>query len=135
MVQPLPRKIFCALFGGGRLAQHAGGGAELGLGLLGLQFQVDFIEGGERLADIDGLADLNQPLGDLAGHAKAHVGFDPGLDRADKAALRRGGFIMDRGDQNRASGGGFLRYLFVASGQREHRKSQQRTGQEPVITG
>jgi len=31
-------------------------GAELGLGLLGLQLQIDFIEGGERLADIDGLA-------------------------------------------------------------------------------
>ena len=83
----LGAQILGALLGGGSLRQHAGGGAEFGLGLLGLQLQIDFIEGGERLADIDGLADLDQALGYLAGDAKAHVGLDPGLDGADKAAL------------------------------------------------
>ena len=74
----LGAKILGALFGGGRLPQHAGGGAELGLGLLGLQLQIDLIEGGERLADIDGLADLNQPLGDLAGTRESPCRFRPG---------------------------------------------------------
>ncbi len=56
-----------AVFGGGGLRQHAGGGAEFGLGLLGLQLQIDLVEGGQRLADIDGLADLDQAPGHLAG--------------------------------------------------------------------
>ena len=73
--------------------------------LLGLQLQIDFIEGGERLADVDGLADLDQPLCHLAGDPEAHVGLDPGLDRADETALRRLRLIMDGGDQNRARPG------------------------------
>ena len=97
----LGAQILGALLGGGGLRQHAGGGAEFGLGLLGLQFQIDLVEGGERLADIDGLADFDQALGDLAGHPKAHVGLDPGLDGADKTALRGFRLVMHGGDQNR----------------------------------
>ncbi len=127
-------KILGALLGGGGLPQNAGGGAEFGLGLLGLQFQIDFIEGGERLADFDGLADLDQALCNLARHPKAHVGLDPGPYGADKAALRRGGLIMDGRDQNRAPGSRLLGRDFVAAGQRNHRQRQQRSRQEPVIT-
>ena len=101
----LGAQILGALFGGGGLRQHAGRGAQFGLGLLGLQFQIDFIEGRERLADIDGLADLDQALGDLAGDPKAHVGLDPRLDGADKAALRRLRLVMHGCDQNRARRG------------------------------
>ena len=85
----LGAQILGALLGGGGLRQHAGGGTEFGLGLLGLQLQIDFIEGGQRLADIDGLADLDQAFCHLAGDPEAHVGLDPGLDGADEAALRR----------------------------------------------
>jgi hypothetical protein len=52
----LGAQILGALLGGARLGQHPSGGAEFGLGLFGLQFQIDLIEGRERLADIDGLA-------------------------------------------------------------------------------
>ncbi len=99
----LGAQILGALLGGARLRQHAGGGAEFGLRLLGLQLQVDLIEGGERLADIDGLADLDQALGDLAGNPEAHVGLDPGPDGADKAALRGLGPVMHGSDQDRTS--------------------------------
>ena len=124
----LGAQILGAGFGGGGLRQHAGGGAEFGLGLLGLQLQIDFIQGGERLADIDGLADLDQTLGDLAGYPKPHVGLDPGLDRADKAALRRFRLVMHGGDQNRAPGSSLLGDLLVAAGQRNHQQRQHRTG-------
>ena len=129
----LGAQILGALLGGARLRQHAGGGAEFGLGLLGLQLQIDFVEGGERLADIDGLADFDQALCDLAGNPEAHVGLDPGPDGADEAALRRLGLVMHGGDQNRTARGGRFGRLFVAAGQREHRKGQRRSRQEPVI--
>ena len=112
------------MLGGGGLHQHAGGGAELGLRLLGLQLQIDFIEGGERLADVDGLTDLDQPLCHLARDPEAHVGLDPGLDRTDETALRRLRLIMDGGDQNGATGGGLFGHLVVAAGQRKHRQRQ-----------
>ena len=118
----LGAQILGALLGGGGLRQHAGGGAEFGLGLLGLQLQIDFIEGGERLADIDGLADLDQALCHLAGNPKAHVGLDPGLDGADEAALRRFRLVMHGRDQHRAPGSGLFGHLLVAAGQREHRQ-------------
>ena len=92
VAQPLARRSLARCFGGGGLRQHAGGGAEFGFRLLGLQLQIDFIERRERLADIDGLADLDQALGDFAGHPEAHVGLDPGLDGADETALR--GFLL-----------------------------------------
>jgi len=57
-------------------------------GLLGLELQIDLVEGRERLADLDGLANFHQTLGDLAGNAKAQVTLDPGPDRATK--LRSG---------------------------------------------
>ena len=88
MVQPLTRRSLARVSAARGLRQHAGGGAEFGLGLLGLQLEVDFIQGGERLADVDGLADLDQALGDLAGHPEAHVGLDPGTDGADETARR-----------------------------------------------
>ena len=98
---------------------------EFGLGLLGLQLQIDLIEGGERLADIDGLADLDQALCHLAGDPKAHVGLDPGLDGADKTALRRLRLIMHGRDQNRAPGGGLFGGLFVAAGQGDRHQRQR----------
>ena len=115
----LGAQILGALLGGAGLRQHAGGGAEFGLGLLGLQFQIDFIEGRQRLADIDGLADLDQALGDLAGDPKAHVGFDPGLDGADEAALRRFRLVMHRATSTGRDGAAFSRDLVVAAGQRD----------------
>ncbi len=117
MVQPLIAQLPGADLGGAGLRQHAGRGAEFGLGLLGLQLQVDFIEGRERLADIDGLADLDQTFGDLAGDPEAHVGLDPRTDGADEAALRRLGFIMRGGDQNRSRRLGLLGDRIVAAGQ------------------
>ena len=108
------------------LRQHAGGGAEFGLGLLGLQLQIDFIEGGERLADIDGLADLDQALCDLAGDPKTHVGLDPGLDGADKTALRRFRLVMHRRHQHRAPRGGLFGDFLVAAGQRDRQNSQRK---------
>jgi len=104
------------------------------LGLLGLQFQIDFIEGGERLADLDGLTDFNEALCDLAWDPKAHVGSMRGLMVADKAPLRRGGLIMHGSDQNGRPGNGLFGRDFVAAGQRDHRQRQHRSGQEPVIT-
>ena len=80
-------QVLGAGLGGGGLRQHAGGGGKFGLGLFGLQFQIDFIKRGQGLADIDGLADLDQALCDLAGYPKADVGFNSRLDGADKAAL------------------------------------------------
>ncbi len=130
----LGAKILGALLGSGGLRQHAGGGGKLGLRLLGLQLQIDFIQYRQRLAEIDGLADFDQTLGDLARNPEAHVGLDPGLDRADKASLGGCGFIFDGGDQNRASGNGLFRRRFLAAAQRDHRKSQQRTRQEPEVT-
>jgi hypothetical protein len=117
-------QVLGALLGGTRLRQHAGGGAEFGLGLLGLQLQVDFIEGGEGLADIDGLADFNQAFCNFAGDPKTHVGFDPGLDGADKTARRRFRLVMHRRHQNRAGGHGFLGDLLIAAGQRDRHNSQ-----------
>ncbi len=114
-------------FGGGGLRQHAGGGTQFGLGLLGLQLQIDLIEGGQRLADIDGLADFDQAFCDLAGHPKAHVGLDPGLDGADKTALRRFRLVMHRGHQNRARRGGLFGDRVVAAGQRHRQQGQRYT--------
>ena len=120
-------QVLGARLGGGGLRQHAGGGGKFSLGLLGLQFQIDFIQGGKRLADIDGLADFDQALCDLAGDAKTHVGFDARADSADKTAL--GGFrlIMDGGDQNRPAGSRFLGGLLVAADQRNRQQRNART--------
>ena len=117
-------QILGALLGSGRLRQYAGGGAVLGLRLLGLQLQIDFIKGGERLADINGLADFHEALGDLAGNPEAHVGLDPGPDGANEAAFRGFGRILHGSDQNRTSGGGRFSRFFIATGQREHRQGQ-----------
>ncbi len=101
---------------------------EFGLGLLGLQLQVDFIQRRQRLADIDGLADLDQALGDLAGDPKAHVGLDPGADGADKTALRAFRLVMHGSDQYRAPGSGFLGHRVVAAGQGDRQHRQHYTG-------
>ncbi len=92
----LGAEILGAGFGGTGLGQHAGGGVEFGLSLLGLQFQIDFIEGCEGLTDIDGLADFDQAFRHLAGDPEAHVGLDPRPDGADKAALGRFRLVMHR---------------------------------------
>jgi hypothetical protein len=99
---------------------------QLGIGLLGLELQIGLIEGRERLPDLDGVANFDEPLGNLAGNAKAHVSLDPGPDGADKAPLRIIGFIMHGGDQDRSVRGGFLGDLLVAAGQQDRDKSQRR---------
>ena len=99
----LGAQILGALLGRARLRQHAGGGTEFGFRLLGLQLQIDLVESGERLTDIDGLANFNQALGDLAGNPEAHVRLDPGPDGADKAALGGFGRVMDGSDQHRTA--------------------------------
>ena len=123
----LGAQILGAGFGGGGLRQHAGGGAEFGLGLLGLQLEVDFIQRCQGLADIDGLADLDQTLGDLAGHPEAHVGLDPGANGADETARRVLRLVMHLGDQHRAPGSGFLGDRLVAAGQRDRQQRQCQT--------
>ena len=102
--------------------------------MLGLQLQIDLVEGGERLADIDGLANLDQAPRDLAGNPEAHIRLDPGPDGADKAALGGFGRIMHRRDQNRTSRSDGFSGLLIAAGQRKYRKGQRCTRQEPVIT-
>ena len=96
--------------------------------LLGLQLQVDFIEGGQGLADIDGLADLNQALCDLAGDPKTHVGLDPGLDGADETALRRFRLVVHGSDQHRTPGRGFFGHLVITTGQGDRQQGQRYSG-------
>ena len=98
---------------------------EFGVGLLGLELQIDLVQRCQGLADIDGLADFDQAFGDLAGDPKAHVGLDPGLDRADKTALRRFRLVMGGGDQHRARRHRFFGDFVVAAGQGERQKSQR----------
>ena len=117
-------QVLGALLGGGGLRQHAGGGAEFSLCLLGLQFQIDFIEGCQRLTDVDRLADFHQAFRDLPRHAKTHVGLDPGLDRADETALRRLGLVMHGSHQNRPGRHRFFRGRVSAAGQRNRNESQ-----------
>jgi hypothetical protein len=120
----LGAQILGALLGGGGLRQHAGGGMQLRIGLLGLQLQIHFIKGCQRLTDIDGLADFDQAFCHLARDAEAHIGLDPGLDGADKAALRRLGLVMYGCHQN----GTRWRHLFggqliaAAQGNCQHRE-------------
>jgi hypothetical protein len=94
----LGAQILGALLGGARLGQHPGGGAEFGLGLFGLQFQINLIEGRKRLADIDGLAYFHKALRHLAGYPKTHVGLDPRPDCADKTALGLLSLVMRSGN-------------------------------------
>ncbi len=124
---PLRAQILGALLGGGGLRQHAGGGAEFGLGLFGLQFQIDFIEGGQRLADIDGLPDFDQAFCHFARDAEAHIGFDPGLDGADKTALRRFRLVMDCGHQDGPRWSHSFGGQLVAAGQGDCQHSQHDT--------
>ena len=112
----LGAQILGALLGGAGLRQDPGGSTEFGFGLLGLQFQIDFIERRQRLADIDGLSDFDQALCDLARDPKAHIGLDPGLYRADKTALGGFGLVMDGGDQHRTPRGNLLGRLIIAAG-------------------
>jgi hypothetical protein len=107
------------------LRQHAGGRAEFGLGLFGLQFQIDLIEGRERLADIDGLAYFHKALRHLAGQPKAHVCLDPRPDRADKTALRLLSLVMRDGDKDRARGPGFFGDRLIAADQRNRQQCQR----------
>ena len=102
--QPLPRSSTTRCSSALGLRQHAGGGADLGLGLLGLQLQIGLVERRQRLAGLDGLADLDQPLRHLAGDPEAHVGLDPRPDRADEAALGRERRVADRRDEDGAVG-------------------------------
>jgi len=120
-------QILGALLRRGGLRQHAGGGAQLGLGLLGLQLQIDFIEGGQRLSDVDSLADFDQAFCDFAGHAETHVGLDPRLDGAHKAALRRFRLVTHRGHQYRTRRRRFLGDLVVAAGQGDRQQGQRYT--------
>eukprot|EP01035_Chromulina_nebulosa_P034616 gene34616-biopygen22532 len=106
---PEPTRVFRyhkpfqrAAFGSDGLGDHAGGGAEFGDGLFGLELQVDLVENSQSLSDFDGLADFDETFGDLAGDPKAHVGFDPRLDGADEAAGGRLGLVMHLGDEDRS---------------------------------
>ena len=102
-----------------------------GVGLLGLQLQIGLIEQRQLLADFHGVADLDEPLGHLAGDPEADVGLGARLDRADEAALRCLRRIMHRGDQNRALGELLFGILAIAARQTEHRYRQQGTCQQP----
>ena len=124
----LGAQILGALLSGAGLRQHAGGGAEFGLGLLGLQFQIDFIEGCQGLADIDGLADFHQAFCHFARDPEPHVGLDSGLDGANKAAFRRFRLVMHGGDQDRARRRHFLRNHLVAPSQGDRYQRQRQTG-------
>ena len=120
----LGAQILGALFGGGGLRQHAGSGMQFRIGLFGLQLQVDLIEGCQRLADIDGLPDFDQAFCHLARDAEAHVGLDPRLDGAYKAALRRLGLVVHGCHQDGARWRHLFRGQLVAAGQgdRQHRQ-------------
>jgi hypothetical protein len=121
----LGAKVLGALLGRTRLRQHASRGTEFGLRLLGLQFEIDLIEGCQRLVDINGLADVDQAAGDLAGHAETHVGLDPGFDRADKASFGRFRLIMHCGDQDWPARGCLFSDGIIATGQADGDRRQR----------
>ncbi len=123
----LGAQILGALFRGTGLGQYAGGGAEFCLGLLGLQFQIDFIEGCQGLADINCLADFDQALCHFARDPEPHVGLDSGLDGANEAAFRRFRLVVHGGDQDRARRRHFLRNHLVAPSQGDRQHGQRQT--------
>ncbi|MGY4485894.1 hypothetical protein ACVWWR_005085 [Bradyrhizobium sp. LM3.2] len=98
--------------------------------MLSLELQVDLIEGRERLADLDGLADLDQALGNLAGDAKTEIALDPRPDGADEAALRRFGIIMGGCDQNRPRRLGLFSNGVIAPAQGDSHQRQRHTRQQ-----
>ncbi len=98
---------------------------EFRISLLGLQFQVDFIKGRQRLAEIHGLADLDQAFCHLARHPKAHIGLDARADGADKAARGRFRLVVHGGHQNRARRGRLFRRQLIAAGQRDRHQRQR----------
>ena len=85
-----------------RLLEHARRRAEFGGSVFGLQFQIDFIEHCQRLADVDSLAHFNETLQDLARDAETHIGLNARPDGADERSLGRQGFIVDGRHQHGA---------------------------------
>ena len=107
--RPAPRlEIVRTGLGGDRLRDHAGGGAEFGVGLFGLQPQVDFVEHGQRLTGGHQGADLDQPLLNLAGHPEAEIGFDAWPDGPHKTAIGDLRPVVNGGHQDRPGWGGRL---------------------------
>ena len=69
-------------------AEHAGRGAQFRLRLLGLQFEIDLVEGRERLAGNHEGADLNEALRHLSADTETQIAFDPRANGADKVRSR-----------------------------------------------
>jgi hypothetical protein len=70
----------------------ARGGADGFLLGVGGQLQIGGIDAHQRLAALDGLAGIDQPLQYLAGDAETEVALDPGGDGAGECA--GGGFRL-----------------------------------------
>lgn len=125
--RPAPRpQILGAPLGGTGLRQDTGRSGQFRGCLLGLQFEIDLIEGGERLADLDDLPDFYEALRHLPRNAEAHVGFDTRPDSPDKGALRRAGLIMDRRHQYGAALFVLLGLLLGASTKRKWQQERSR---------
>ena len=58
--------------------RHSRAGARLG------QFQIRYVEPGQRLAGLNGIAGIHTPFDDLARNAEAQAAFHPRPDRTGK---------------------------------------------------
>ena len=113
-------KLRGALALGDRLIARGASSGKRGLGLLELQLPIRLVEGGERLAGLHLGAAIDEPLGDLARHAKAEIALDAGLDHADQVSGRDGGGEMGRHHEDGALGlRRGLRHRLAAAGERE----------------
>ena len=115
-----------ARFSGARLPEHAGRGAQFRLRLLGLQFEVDLVEGRERLAGNHEGADLNEALRHLSADTETQIAFDARANGADKSAIAGRCDVVDAGDQHRPDGGGMLRRNLVTARERQRQRPSRR---------
>jgi hypothetical protein len=122
-------------FGRGGLRQYAAGGAQFRLSLFGLQFEIDLVESGERLARFQHRADLDKALEHLAANPKSQIAFDPWANSADERAIAGLGLVMDRGHEDRADWRGVLRRSVIAPGERQRQRASRREVRERVSKG
>jgi hypothetical protein len=120
---PLLPELLGARFGSACLCEHAGRGIEFGVGLVGLQLEIDLVERRQRLPGVDHCADLDEAFRYLPRDPEAQLAFGPGADGPDESAIASLGLIMDAGDQDRPYRRGMLRCDLVAACERKRERS------------